>query len=292
MNKKGQIIKALSGFYYVKSDDIVYQCRARGKFRKNAQKPLVGDFCEFSIENQNEGYILKLEQRKNELVRPPICNVDQALLVFSAKEPDMNYLLLNRFLLLIEHLHIKPIICISKMDLVNEEEMKKEMKLYENAGYSVCYLSSKEHKGIESIKQLFKDKVSVVTGQSGVGKSSLLNALDIHLNIETNQISKSLGRGKHTTRHVELVEMYDGLVADTPGFSSLEIVMEPVDVAKAYHDFETLSSQCRFRGCLHDSEPHCAIKQAVEDGLISNERYEHYLMFLKEVKELKEKKYG
>jgi len=288
----GQIIKALSGFYYVESDGFIYQCKARGKFRKNDQKPLVGDYCHFSIENEIEGYILKLLERKNALVRPPICNVDQALLVFSAKEPDMNTLLLNRFLLLIEHLHIEPIICISKMDLVERKKIYEIMKPYENAGYHVVYVSSKENQGIEDIKHLFADKITVITGQSGVGKSSLLNALDIHLNIDTNQISKALGRGKHTTRHVELLKMYDGYVADTPGFSSLELMMEPIDVAHAYHDFEIFSSQCKFRGCLHDSEPHCAIKQAVEDGMISKERYEHYLMFLKESKELKERKYG
>lgn len=290
--QKGQIIKALSGFYYVESENQIFQCKARGKFRKNDQKPLVGDYCEFSIENGNEGYILKLLERKNELVRPPICNVDQALLVFSAKEPDMNMLLLDRFLILIEHLNIKPIICISKIDLVDDCYIQQVMEPYEKAGYQVYYLSSKEKRGIENIQKIFANQITVITGQSGVGKSSLLNALDIHLNIDTNEISKALGRGKHTTRHVELIKMYEGYVADTPGFSSLEIQMEPIELAQAYHDFQELSSFCKFRGCLHDSEPYCAIKEAVENGNVSQERYEHYLMFLKEVKEQKEKKYG
>lgn len=290
--QKGQIIKALAGFYYVKSQGQVYQCRARGKFRKDSLKPLVGDYCEFSIENQNEGYILSLLPRKNSLIRPPICNVDQALLVFSAKEPDMNLLLLDRFLILIEHLQIQPIICISKMDLVDSSLIYHQMKPYEDAGYQVLYVSSKQEQGIETVKNIFKDKVTVVTGQSGVGKSSLLNALDIHLQIDTNEISKALGRGKHTTRHVELIEMYGGYVADTPGFSSLELNIEPVNLAISYHDFHEFSKQCKFRGCLHESEPHCAVKNAVEQGKISSQRYEHYLMFLKESKLLKEKKYG
>ena len=290
--QKGQIIKALAGFYYVKSQGQVYQCRARGKFRKDSLKPLVGDYCEFSIENQTEGYILSLLPRKNSLIRPPICNVDQALLVFSAKEPDMNLLLLDRFLILIEHLQIQPIICISKMDLVDSSLIYHQMKPYEDAGYQVLYVSSKQEQGIEAVKNIFKDKVTVVTGQSGVGKSSLLNALDIHLQIDTNEISKALGRGKHTTRHVELIEMYGGYVADTPGFSSLELNIEPVDLAISYHDFHEFSKQCKFRGCLHESEPHCAVKNAVEQGKISSQRYEHYLTFLKESKLLKEKKYG
>jgi ribosome biogenesis GTPase len=288
---EGRIVKALAGFYYVEADSKIYQCRARGKFRKKDQKPLVGDFVTFSYEEGSDGYILSLKERKNELVRPPICNVDQALLVFSAKEPDFSSLLLDRFLAIIEHLNIEPIICISKMDLV-DESFKEALRPYEIAGYKIIYISSLNNEGIEKVKLIFKDKVTVVTGQSGVGKSSLLNALDIKLNIETNEISKALGRGKHTTRHVELIYMHDGYVADTPGFSSLELTMDPIELSVSYHDFYQLSSFCKFRGCLHDSEPNCAVKQAVEDKMISKERYEHYLSFLKEVKENKERKYG
>ncbi|MEG0368264.1 MAG: ribosome small subunit-dependent GTPase A, partial [Coprobacillus sp.] len=215
----------------------------------------------------------------------------QAILVFSAKEPDMNLLLLDRFLMLIENHKVEPIICVSKIDLVDIEVIDQLMKPYKDAGYRVYTLSSKLDQGVEELKCIFKDRVSVITGQSGVGKSSLLNALDIQLNIDTNEISKALGRGKHTTRHVELLKMYGGYVADTPGFSSLELDMEPLDAAHSYHDFAELSDMCKFRGCLHDSEPHCAVKSAVEDGRITKERYEHYLSFLNETKVLKEKKY-
>ena len=288
---KGKIIQSLSGFYDVVSDETIYRCKASGKFRKNAFKPVVGDECEFQIENETEGYIKLIYPRLNSLVRPPISNVDQALLVFSCKEPDMNTLLLDRFLLEIESRNIKPIIIITKVDL-DDHEIHDIMKPYVDSGYDVLYTSSKDHQGIDTIKSLFKDKVTVITGQSGVGKSSLLNALDLSLNIETGEISKVLGRGKHTTRHTQLIKMYDGYVADTPGFSSLEMTITPRDLAVTYHDFKALSASCKFRGCLHDHEPDCAVKQAVEEKKISKERYEHYLMFLKESKEKEEKKYG
>lgn len=289
---EGRIIKALSGFYYVEDNHQIIQCRARGKFRKDDLKPLVGDFVEYEVEGDNDGYIMKLLPRYNTLVRPPICNVDQALIVSSCKEPDFSPILLDKFLLVIEHLGIEPIIIISKMDLDDDGNVGKYIEDYRKAGYRVYEISSKDNQGIEELKIIFKDKVSVITGQSGVGKSSFLNALDIKLNLETNIISKSLGRGKHTTRHVELIKMYDGYIGDTPGFSSLELEMTPEEMAVAYHDFALYSHECKFRGCLHDSEPSCGVKQALSNGMISKERYEHYLMNLQEVKKKEERKYG
>lgn len=283
---QGRIIKALSGFYYVEDGDKIIQCWARGKFRKDEIKPLVGDYVEYQ-----DNYIMKLLPRKNFLIRPPICNVDQALIVSSCKEPDFSSMLLDKFLLVIEHLQIEPIIVISKIDL-GDKEVKKYIADYRKAGYRVYEISSKDNVGIMELKSVFKDKITVITGQSGVGKSSLLNALDINLNLETNVISKSLGRGKHTTRHVELIKMYDGYIGDTPGFSSIDLNIKPEELAVAYHDFEEYSHKCKFRGCLHDSEPNCGVKQAVVDGVISKERYEHYLMNLQDMKKKEEHKYG
>jgi len=283
---RGRIVKALSGFYYVEDNNKIIECRARGKFRKDEIKPLVGDFVEYQ-----DGYIMKLLPRKNFVVRPPICNIDQVLIVNSCKEPDFSSMLLDKFLLVVEHLNIEPIIVLSKMDL-DDGSVESYVNDYRKAGYKVYEISSKDNCGIDEIKAIFKDKVTVITGQSGVGKSSLLNALDIELNLETNNISKALGRGKHTTRHVELIKMYNGYIGDTPGFSSLELDMSPEQLAIAYHDFKEYSQECKFRGCLHDKEPDCAIKKAVDDGMISKERYEHYLLNLQEVKRKEERKYG
>ena len=286
---QGRIIKSLAGFYYVESQNVLYTCKARGKFRKENMKPVVGDLCDFEIDGNQEGYIKKIAKRKNHLTRPPISNIDQALLVFSITHPDFDSLLLDRFLANVEHKDVKPIIVITKIDL--DRSMIEKIK-QDYHDYQIIFVSSKQHIGIDEVKAVLKDKVTVVTGQSGVGKSSLLNALDIQLHIETNEISDALGRGKHTTRHVELIKMHGGYVADTPGFSSLELEMEPRELAVSYHDFRRLSESCKFRGCLHDSEPYCAVKQAVEDGEIAKDRYIHYLSFLKEVKEIKEKRYG
>lgn len=287
--REGRIIKSLAGFYYVEENGITYTCKARGKFRKSRLKPVVGDYCTFELDDNDEGYILQIKKRRNILERPPIANIDQALLVFSITEPDFDQLLLDRFLTMVENLDITPIIVVTKIDL-DDSKINYIKETYHS--YKVIFISSVDFTGIDQVKEVLKDHVTVVTGQSGVGKSSLLNALDIQLNIATSEISQALGRGRHTTRHVELMPLYGGYVADTPGFSSLELNMTPQELSVSYHDFRELSYECKFRGCLHDSEPYCKVKEAVEKGIIAKSRYTNYLSFLKEVKEKEGKKYG
>ncbi|MDC3416439.1 ribosome small subunit-dependent GTPase A [Aquibacillus salsiterrae] len=288
---EGRIVKALSGFYYVQAEDAIYQCRGRGVFRKNKVNPLVGDFVEFENSNPGEGYITDVKPRKNELVRPPIANIDQAIIVVSAIQPDFSPLLLNRFLVLIESKHIDPIIVISKMDMISEEQLEtieKYKKDYLEIGYKVITVSTKDSENLLIAKDHFKEKVSVIAGQSGVGKSSLLNAIHPVLSLETNEISESLGRGKHTTRHVELIPINGGLVADTPGFSSLEFTeIEAEDLPDCFPEMRERNADCKFRGCMHHKEPKCAVKNAVENNEIPSYRYDHYLQFLEEIQNRK-----
>ncbi|MFF2445893.1 ribosome small subunit-dependent GTPase A [Neobacillus sp. NPDC058068] len=288
---EGKIVKALSGFYYVLHNEELTQCRGRGVFRKNKITPLVGDEVVFQAENDLEGYILEVKERKNELVRPPIANVDQAILVFSAVEPDFSTVLLDRFLVLVEFNHIEPLICITKMDLATIAQKQKIAEFadqYKTAGYEVILTSSETAAGIEQLNPHVENKISVFAGQSGVGKSSLLNVLRPGLELKTNDISAHLGRGKHTTRHVELIKIGNGLIADTPGFSSLEFTnIEAEDLTSCFPEFQKASESCKFRGCLHVTEPKCAVKSAVEAGKIPDYRYKHYLDFLQEIKDRK-----
>lgn len=289
---EGKIVKALSGFYYVLTDqNEIIECRGRGVFRKHKITPLVGDYVVFQLESGQKGYILEVKERKNMLIRPPISNVDQAILVFSATEPDFSPSLLDRFLVLIESNCIKPVICITKIDLLDEDELAKIKRYandYENAGYPVLLTSAETGEGIEKVREYLKGKTSVFAGQSGVGKSSMLNALRPELELKTADISSHLGRGKHTTRHVELIEIDGGLVADTPGFSSLDFQsLNAEDLDSCFSEMARLSNQCKFRGCLHMGEPQCAVKKAVEKGEIPQYRYDHYQLFLQEIKDRK-----
>lgn len=288
---EGKIVKALSGFYYVLYHKQLFQCRGRGVFRKQKISPLVGDEVVFQVENEHEGYILKIKERKNELVRPPIANVDQAILVFSAVEPKFSTFLLDRFLVLIEFHHIQPLICVTKMDLTTDEELgeiEHYQEQYKTCGYDFILTASETETGIEQLQPYINNKISVFAGQSGVGKSSLLNSLRPDLELKTNRISTHLGRGRHTTRHVELIDVGNGLVADTPGFSSLEFGnIEAVELESCFPEFKEARGDCKFRGCLHQKEPKCGVKTAVEAGKISEFRYEHYIDFLQEIKDRK-----
>ena len=289
---EGIIVKSLSGFYYVRSDvGVIYQCRARGNFRKRKITPLVGDHVIFEADNRTDGYVLEIGERKNRLIRPPVANVDQALLVFSVKEPDLHLQLLDKFLVHIEANEIVPVICLTKTDLLHNSErtlFSDTAKIYQSIGYRVFFVSSYTGEGLEGLYPVVKNRISVVAGQSGVGKSSLLNALEPALDIETGRISSHLGRGKHTTRHVELLPVAGGLVADTPGFSSLDFHdMDEQDLPFFFPEMKTLQVDCKFRGCTHLSEPGCAVKQNYEEGKIAPSRYKHYRMFYQEIKEKK-----
>ncbi|MFA5602141.1 MAG: ribosome small subunit-dependent GTPase A [Bacilli bacterium] len=275
--EKGKIIKIMRDFYYVESNNNIFECQARGKFWKNNITPLVGDIIEFNIIDNNKGYIMNILPRYNELIRPPISNVDQALIVISAKEPNFSTNLLDKLLVVIEFNHIKPIIYVSKMDLLNKKEKKdiiNILKYYKKIGYSFFITSQKKR-----IKKIFKNKITVITGQSGVGKSTLLNLLNKKLQLETNPISLSLGRGKHTTRHVELLETNKGYVADTPGFSALDFKgMNKEDIRDNFIEFKNY--HCKYKGCMHLKEKDCLIKQAVEKGIILKSRYDNYIKFI------------
>ena len=280
---QGRIIKSLAGFYYVESDGVVYQTLARGNFRKKGQTPYVGDFVDFSAEDHSVGYNLAIHDRKNSLVRPPIVNIDQAVVIMSAKEPDFNANLLDRFLVLLEHKAIEPIVYISKMDLLTSpDEIAAIQKQYQEIGYQFCT-------SLDELLPLLTDKVTVFMGQTGVGKSTLLNKIAPDLKLEIGEISDSLGRGRHTTRAVSFYNVNGGKIADTPGFSSLDYeITNAEDLNKAFPELRRLSRLCKFRSCTHTHEPSCAVKDAVESGELWQSRYDNYLQFLSEIENRRE----
>ena len=280
---QGIIIKSLAGFYYVEADGQVYQTRARGNFRKKGQTPYVGDLVDFSAEDQSEGYILKIHERKNSLVRPPIVNIDQAVVIMSAKEPDFNANLLDRFLVLLEQKTIEPLIYISKLDLVEDRSQLDAYKaIYKKIGYP--FLSS-----LEELLPHLENKVTVFMGQTGVGKSTLLNRIAPDLALETGQISDSLGRGRHTTRAVSFYNVNGGKIADTPGFSSLDYEVKESELLNdCFPELAEVSQGCKFRTCTHTHEPACAVKLALETGKVAQSRYDNYLQFLSEIEQTRE----
>lgn len=288
----GKIVKGIAGFYYVFVENQgLYECKAKGIFRNKSMKPLVGDNVEIDIldEEEKTGNIIEILERKNELIRPAVANVDQAMIVFALKSPKPNLNLLDRFLVMMEFQNIETIICFNKRDIsdIGDEESLKQ--IYLNAGYRVLFTSVSENEGITEVRNLLRGKTTVFAGPSGVGKSSMLNALASEEKMETGEVSRKIGRGKHTTRHSEIFPIGVGsYVIDTPGFTSLNVPgMDEHVLASCFPEFVPLEEECRFIGCAHRSEPDCRIKQAVEEGKITRERYENYCLFHEELKNRK-----
>lgn len=275
---KGQIVRIISNLFTVKIDNNLYECRARGKFRNDKETPVVGDYCEIDIKNN---YIIKLFERKNVLKRPVIANIDMAVIVTSVKKPDLSLNLLDKLLINIIHNNIEPIICLTKLDLLNKEELSNLeiiVNYYQKLGIKVF-----NNKEIEKLKKVLKNKIVVLTGQTGAGKSSLLNKFDSRLNLKTSSISEALGRGIHTTRHVELFNINNILIADTPGFSSLSFEnMSIDDIKKSFIEFNNYD--CKYKDCSHINEQECNIKNAVVNNEIMKSRYDNYVKFINEVK--------
>ena len=289
----GQIIRALSGFYDVQSEGKIYRTRARGNFRKRKITPLVGDFVEFESESETEsGYILEILDRKNEMIRPPVANIDNAVVIVSAVEPAFSLNLLDRFLIYIESLHMQGLVYLTKTDMISDQqyqEISDYLAYYAKIGYQIFEpRTAFTPEIITAIEDTFPHKTTVFTGQTGAGKSTLLNHIDPSLNIATAEISQSLNRGKHTTRHIELIPLNDGLVGDTPGFSSLGLLNVTIEtLVDRFPEFREIGQGCKFRTCQHVMEPKCAVKEAVDSGEIMQSRYTNYLQFRAELKDIR-----
>ena len=289
---QGKIVKGIAGFYYVHVPGKgIFECKAKGVFRKDKKKPLVGDDVEIQILDEEKmlGNIATILARRSEIIRPAVANIDQALVIFSIVKPQPNFNLLDRFLIMMEQQGIPCVICFNKADIDEAGEGTRYEDIYRKCGYQTLCVSAKEKKGIEAIKEILSGKTTTVAGPSGVGKSSLINTLQSGIQMETGDISTKIERGKHTTRHSELIAIGDNTyILDTPGFSSLELFdMEKEELAKFYPEFDTYECYCKFGGCAHISEPVCGIKEAVADGDISALRYENYKLLYEELKSKK-----
>ncbi|HCJ08333.1 MAG: ribosome small subunit-dependent GTPase A [Lachnospiraceae bacterium] len=286
---KGKIIKGIAGFYYVYAKGNTYECKAKGKFRNQKVKPLVGDDVEITIldEQQMLGNIECILPRHSELIRPAVANVDQTLVVFAAAMPEPNWNLLDRFLIMMERQQVPTIICFNKMDLVTEETIATYRKIYANSGCQVLEASTYEEHGMDELQRVLEGKTTALAGPSGVGKSSIMNMLNPSANMDTGDISRKIQRGKHTTRHSEILPIgTDTYLMDTPGFSSIYFYdLEPEELKQYYREFEAYEPYCRFGGCNHVGERECGVKQAVADGEIAKSRYENYCLFFEELKD-------
>lgn len=285
----GKIIKGISGFYYVYVEGAgLYECKAKGAFRKQKIKPLVGDNVEIAVidEANKLGNVEKILPRKNELIRPAVSNIDMAMVIFASAKPDPNFNLLDRFLCMMEYQKVPVTICFNKIDLVDQEKLKEYSGIYEPAGYNVIFTCTKTKEGLGSIRSLLEGKTTTVAGPSGVGKSSIINCLQSDITMETGTISEKIERGKHTTRHSEIIPVsHDTYIMDTPGFSSMDVPgFEKEDLWTCYPEFVRHEPYCRFIGCSHINEPDCGVKAAVEDGEISPVRYENYKLLYEELK--------
>ncbi len=286
--KEGFILKGHAGNYFVYCEGKTIMCRARGKFRIEGTSPLAGDNV---IIDEVDNYLLKIKPRQNYLIRPPVANVEQIIIIASLFHPDCSLALINRFMTMAIMYGIKPVLAISKIDLLAKDDPRLLLlkKAYQGLNYQIIYFSNKTGEGIDDVMNAFKGHRSVIMGQSGVGKSSLINRLIPQQKQETNEISKALGRGKHITRVVEFLPYQDGWVADTPGFSLIDIDLTPIQLANCYPGFEDLFDKCKYRNCLHDQVNGCAVYQAVQQGIIDQDHYVIYLSMLQELKNKKER---
>lgn len=289
---QGKIIKGIAGFYYVHVEGQgIYECKAKGIFRKDHKKPLVGDDVDVEVldEEQKLGHIREILPRKSALIRPAVANVDQALIIFAIVKPNPNFNLLDRFLIRMERQNLPTIICFNKQDIATPEEKEVLQKAYETCGYQVLFISALEEEGLEQVRHILAGKTTAVAGPSGVGKSSLINRLAPKANMETGAISEKIERGKHTTRHSEIIALGENTyIVDTPGFTSLDISeITKEELGSYYPEFVQYEPYCKFSGCAHISEPSCGVKDAVAEGKISQVRYDNYKVLYQELKEIK-----
>ena len=287
---QGKIVKGIAGFYYVHVvESGLYECKAKGIFRKEKLKPLVGDIVEIDVldETEKKGNIVEVLERKNELIRPAVANIDQALVVFAVTKPKPHFNLLDRFLIMMESKDIPVILCFNKKDIATEPEIQELKEIYEACGYEMVFTSALEEENVDQLKELLRGKTTAIAGPSGVGKSSLINIFQPDANMETGSISEKIERGKHTTRHSELIWIEENTyIMDTPGFSSLYTNdFEKEELKFYFREFEDYEGQCRFLGCDHIHEPGCKVKEALEEGKIHSVRYKNYLEMYQELKE-------